>query len=259
MAAPKKLEMEAAAACRLTAGMSGGMVGEATTESAPQKQKTKSATVNDRMAGMLQNDPDTCINLTRYQWSQKLNCSESAVQDTKTWDIIMGMRAHETMKRARPKTWRRKPKHKPKWTNQTLHFTNQLLIGIRILALQSRAFFMHARLVGRNSPTNHGNVEYRTACCGNQFWLREIGRMPRSLAPERRKLSVPQLARRWGVGTHKVAEFIQSGELRAMNLASNRSSRPRYAIDLDDIAAFEQSRMVVPPIQSVQRWQVTAC
>ena len=63
---------------------------------------------------------------------------------------------------------------------------------------------------------------------------------------ERRKLTVPQLSRVWGVSTNKVLEFVRRGELRAINLASHRSTRPRYAIDIADIAAFEKSRQVVP-------------
>jgi hypothetical protein len=65
-------------------------------------------------------------------------------------------------------------------------------------------------------------------------------------ATERRKHTVPQLARIWGVSTNKVLEFVRSGELRAVNLASQRSTRPRYAIDIADIEAFEKSRQVVP-------------
>jgi hypothetical protein len=63
---------------------------------------------------------------------------------------------------------------------------------------------------------------------------------------ERRKLTVPQLAREWGVSTQKIVGFIRRGELRAVNLASHRSTRPRYAIDIDDIASFERARQVVP-------------
>jgi len=65
-------------------------------------------------------------------------------------------------------------------------------------------------------------------------------------AIERRKLTVPQLAKLWGVATKKVLGFIRSGELRAVNLASQSSSRPRYAIDRVDIDAFELARQVVP-------------
>jgi len=60
------------------------------------------------------------------------------------------------------------------------------------------------------------------------------------------KLTVPKLAKAWGVSTNKVLAFIRTGELRATNLATSRSGRPRYAIDVADIESFELSRQVVP-------------
>jgi hypothetical protein len=62
----------------------------------------------------------------------------------------------------------------------------------------------------------------------------------------RTKLTPPDLARRWGVSTTKIVNFIKSGELRAINIAAHRKNRPRYLIDVADIAAFEKSRSVVP-------------
>jgi hypothetical protein len=43
---------------------------------------------------------------------------------------------------------------------------------------------------------------------------------------ERRKYTVPQLARLWGVSTNKILAFVRSGELRATNLALHTSARP---------------------------------
>ncbi len=62
----------------------------------------------------------------------------------------------------------------------------------------------------------------------------------------RRKFSVPQVSRMMGVADAKVIAWIRSGELRAMNLARTTHGRPRYAIDVDDIQVFEQSRQVIP-------------
>jgi hypothetical protein len=59
---------------------------------------------------------------------------------------------------------------------------------------------------------------------------------------QRQKLSPPQLARLWGVDAVKVARWIESGELRAINAATNVGGRPRYLIDRADIAAFELRR-----------------
>ena len=70
----------------------------------------------------------------------------------------------------------------------------------------------------------------------------------------RRKLTVPQLAKVWGVSGAKVLGWIHSGELRAVNLARNPNGRPRFAIDTDYIQKFERSRQVIPiPLQSTQR------
>ena len=63
---------------------------------------------------------------------------------------------------------------------------------------------------------------------------------------ERTKISVPYLAKEWGVSTAKITAFIKTGELRAMNVATSREQRPRYLIDRDDIEAFELARQVVP-------------
>ncbi len=59
---------------------------------------------------------------------------------------------------------------------------------------------------------------------------------------EPRKLTPPLLAKRWGVNADKVLAFIHSGELRAVDVAAIGSSRPRYVIDEQDVAAFEARR-----------------
>lgn len=56
------------------------------------------------------------------------------------------------------------------------------------------------------------------------------------------KLTPPELAKRWGVAHNKVLDFIHSGELRAIDLASPASTKPRFRIDVADIAAFEERR-----------------
>lgn len=79
--------------------------------------------------------------------------------------------------------------------------------------------------------------------------------MPISI--ERRKLSLPQVARMLGVADGKVLAWIKSGELRAINLSRLRGQRPRYAIDIADLERFEQSRTIVPetapPTRRVRR------
>jgi excisionase family DNA binding protein len=63
---------------------------------------------------------------------------------------------------------------------------------------------------------------------------------------EPKKLTPPQLARRLGVGTDKVLNWIRTGELRAINGATKPNGRPRYLVDIEDLEAFENRRAVTP-------------
>jgi transposase len=71
--------------------------------------------------------------------------------------------------------------------------------------------------------------------------------------PVRRKTTPPKLARRYGVDVHKIIRWIETGELRAMNLATTTSGRPRWAIDEADIVAFEERRAAKPTVKPVRR------
>jgi hypothetical protein len=72
-------------------------------------------------------------------------------------------------------------------------------------------------------------------------------------ATERTKLTPPELARRWGISPDKVLAWIKSGELRAVNGALKVHGRPRFLIDVADIIAFEQRRMVAISSQACNR------
>jgi hypothetical protein len=72
-------------------------------------------------------------------------------------------------------------------------------------------------------------------------------------ATSKRKLTPPELARLWGISPDKIAAWIRSGELRAINAARDRRNRPRYLIDLADVAAFEQTRTVIPKVPAPRR------
>jgi hypothetical protein len=63
----------------------------------------------------------------------------------------------------------------------------------------------------------------------------------------RTKVTPPALAKRWGVDSHKVVQWIKTGELPAIDASSRQGRRPRFLIDEADIKAFEQRRAVVPP------------
>jgi hypothetical protein len=76
------------------------------------------------------------------------------------------------------------------------------------------------------------------------------------IAPSRKKLTPPQLAALWGIDVQKVLHWVKTGELKAINLATDRNGRARYAIDVADIAIFEASRSVQPPPPRVRRRRV---
>ena len=70
--------------------------------------------------------------------------------------------------------------------------------------------------------------------------------MSRAPAVEsRQKLSPPELARRWGVSAEKVRTWVRTGELKAVNGATRPGERPRFLIDIVDLAEFEARRLVV--------------
>jgi hypothetical protein len=69
----------------------------------------------------------------------------------------------------------------------------------------------------------------------------------------RKKITPPELARQWGIDPHKVIAWVRSGELRAIDVATHRGGRPRYLIDLADVAAFEEARLVAPPTRVLRR------
>ena len=63
----------------------------------------------------------------------------------------------------------------------------------------------------------------------------------------RNKVTPPELAMQWGVSPDKVLSWIKGGELRAIDASTRRGGRPRYLIDVKDIAQFETDRAVKPP------------
>jgi hypothetical protein len=63
---------------------------------------------------------------------------------------------------------------------------------------------------------------------------------------DRTHVTVPVLAREWGVAPAKIAAFVKAGELRATNIATRADQRPRYMIARADIDDFLARRAVVP-------------
>jgi len=55
-------------------------------------------------------------------------------------------------------------------------------------------------------------------------------------------MSPREIARRWGISPDKILAWIHSGELRAIDVATRRGGRPRYLVDVEELAAFEARR-----------------
>jgi hypothetical protein len=55
-----------------------------------------------------------------------------------------------------------------------------------------------------------------------------------------------ELQARWRCGDGKVREFIQTGQLKAFNLATASSRIPRYLIPEWAVIEFEAARMTAP-------------
>jgi len=60
------------------------------------------------------------------------------------------------------------------------------------------------------------------------------------------KLSPPQIARMWGVSHEVVLNWIRSGQLKAINVASVMNGRPKFRVDVSELAAFEARRATQP-------------
>ena len=87
---------------------------------------------------------------------------------------------------------------------------------------------------------------------------KDIKRTKRTNRAKRTKRTPPQYAQQLGVSNGKVLDFIRSGELRAINIATSRDGRPRYVIDVADIEAFERGREIVPSAEPTRRLRKSA-
>jgi excisionase family DNA binding protein len=70
----------------------------------------------------------------------------------------------------------------------------------------------------------------------------------------RSTLSVRDLCERYGVGEHTVLGWINSGELRAVNVGRHPGAKkPRWRITQDALEAFEALRTPTPPVPRTRR------
>jgi len=68
----------------------------------------------------------------------------------------------------------------------------------------------------------------------------------RSRRPAAGYLTPREVARRWRIHVDKILVFIRAGELRAFNVASKASRRPRYLVPEEAVREFEAARAACP-------------
>lgn len=66
-------------------------------------------------------------------------------------------------------------------------------------------------------------------------------------------LTPPAIARELAIRESKVAQWIRSGELTAVNVAETNGGRPRWRIRRDDLDAFLLRRQSQPAIKPIRR------
>lgn len=64
---------------------------------------------------------------------------------------------------------------------------------------------------------------------------------------------VKEIAERYGVTQHTVIAWIQSGDLKAVDVSRRRGGKPHWRISPEALEAFEFSRMPVPPPPKTRR------
>lgn len=68
-----------------------------------------------------------------------------------------------------------------------------------------------------------------------------------------RCLTPPAIAQRWGASPEKVVALIKRGELRGFTLSPPGSRRPRWLVDPEEVAAFEERRQAKSPKTPARR------
>lgn len=65
--------------------------------------------------------------------------------------------------------------------------------------------------------------------------------------------SVKDIAERYDVTQHTVIAWIQSGDLKAVDVSRRRGGKPHWRISTEALEAFEFSRMPIPPAPKSRR------
>ena len=74
---------------------------------------------------------------------------------------------------------------------------------------------------------------------------------------QRTKLSTTQIAKQWGVSSGQVLYWIHTGQLKAIDITKKLGGRPRYRVDVKELAVFETSRATqpAPKIPRRRKWR----
>jgi len=65
--------------------------------------------------------------------------------------------------------------------------------------------------------------------------------------------TVAQLAERWQIDSGKILGWLHNGSLRGLNVAASTTTRRRWRISTDAVAAFEAARSSGPVPKAVRR------
>ena len=69
-----------------------------------------------------------------------------------------------------------------------------------------------------------------------------------------KSLTPPEIAERYRISPDKVRQWIESGQLRAVDVSVKPGTgRPRWRIHPADLIAFESSRTATPPVKPQRR------
>ena len=64
---------------------------------------------------------------------------------------------------------------------------------------------------------------------------------------EKEYFSYTEIAKKLGIGTTRIAKWVESGKLIAINLNQDeKQKRPRYRVKMSDVEALLASKQVVP-------------
>ncbi len=122
-----------------------------------------------------------------------------------------------------------------------------------------------ARLEAKEDPERIGLAAVEAASTGLMNLFRDVaaqlaerigGATPRRKAAEDKTptmLSPPMLAKRLGVSSDKVRDWIRSGQLAATDVSQKPGGRPRFKISEEAIREFEKKRQPEKPLPAPRR------